>query len=278
MKPFKRVAIIGTGLIGGSIGLALRKSKLERVGFDRPSVLKEALKRGAVDEKAKSLAEAVASADLVILALPVGEILVVLPEIVRQAGAQTIITDTGSTKKEICQLAEALGLKNFVGGHPLAGKEDSGIQNADGRLFSGRNWFLCSKRNSAALVRMKNFAKMLGAKPVVVEPGEHDRILAATSHLPQLVSTILSATVAELLGKEANKIKTFAGSGLYDATRLASSPFSMWGDVFASNREGVFRALKHFADKTSTLADRFSNLKNVQREFEAANKMRAGLE
>lgn len=276
MKPFKRAALIGTGLIGGSIGLALRKSKIKRVGFDKPAVLREALKRRAIDQKAGSIAEAVSAADLVILALPVGEILRVLPEISERVSPVAVITDTGSTKKEICERARELGLKNFVGGHPLAGKAENGIRNAEANLFSGRNWFLSPSRPSTALARMRAFVKSLGAKPFVVEPAEHDRILAATSHLPQLVSTLLAATVAELLS--GRQLKRFAGPGLKDATRLAASAFSVWGDVFASNRAEIGQALERFAQKTAEVSDNFLGSETLKGQFESANKMRRGLE
>lgn len=276
MKPFKRIAILGTGLIGGSIGLALRKCKLERVGFDHPAVLKEALKRKAINRKAKTLAEAVRSADLIVLALPVGDILRVLPYLGDIAPVTAVITDAGSSKKEICKLAKGLGLKNFVGGHPLAGKEKSGIENADEELFAGRNWFLCPNGNAKSLSRLKSFVHLLGAKPVAVEPERHDRILAATSHLPQLVSTILAASVAELLRKETNKIKTFAGSGLKDTTRLAGSPYSVWKDVFATNRSELEDAFQNFKMRLNSLSNLFPE--PLEQEFAIGNRFRKSLE
>lgn len=275
MKGFQRVAIIGTGLIGGSIGLALRKSKIKRIGFDKPVVLRQALKQRAIDEKAESIAETVSDADLVILALPVGEILRVLPEVSERISASAIITDTGSTKKEVYERAGKLGLKNFVGGHPLAGKAENGIRNAEANLFSGRNWFLSPGWNSTALDRVKVFVKLLGANPFVVEPADHDRMMAAASHLPQLVSTLLAATVAELLTD--GELKQFAGPGLKDATRLAASAFSVWGDVFASNREKIGGALERFVQKTVAISDTFLDLENLRDQFESANKMRKGL-
>lgn len=272
MKPFRQVAIIGTGLIGGSIGLALRKKKIVRVGFDRPEALRKALRMRAIDCKAKSLMEAVEGADLVILATPVGEILALLPKLAAMVSPETLITDVGSTKAEICELA-AKGLKNFIGGHPLAGKAERGIENAAGDLFAGKNWFLCQNRNSAAPARLKTFVRLLGARPVVVEPGEHDRMLTATSHLPQMVSTLLAATIAELLGKETKRMPVFAGAGLRDTTRLARSPFSIWGDAFSSNRSELGRALELFAQKAAELADIFPNLDGVKRQFEIANRV-----
>lgn len=277
MKPFQQVAILGTGLIGGSIGLALRKKKNVRVGFDHPGVLRKALKMRAIDRGAKSLQEAVNEADLVILAMPVGEILALLPKLAPLAPSTTVITDVGSTKKEICNLA-AKGLKNFIGGHPLAGKAEGGIESAESNLFVGKNWFLCSNGNSAALARMKSFVRLLGARPVVIEPETHDRMLAATSHLPQLVSTLLAATVAELLESKTNRLQVFAGPGFRDTTRLARSSFSVWGDVFASNRFEVGRALELFAQKTAELSDNFPNLETVGLQFEKANTLVRKLE
>ncbi len=272
MKPFRQAAIVGTGLIGGSIGLAFRKKKITRIGFDRPEILRKALKLGAIDRKAKSLAEAVQGANLVVLAVPVGEILALLPKLAPMVPSETLITDVGSTKGEVCNLAKK-GLKNFIGGHPLAGKAEGGIENADRNLFVGKNWFLCSNGNSAALARTKTFVRLLGARPVVVEPETHDRMLAATSHLPQLVSTLLAATVAELLGGKTNRLQVFAGPGFRDATRLARSPFSVWGNVFSSNRTEVGRALELFSQKAAELSDNFPNLESVERQFEMANRI-----
>lgn len=276
MKPFRQVAILGTGLIGGSIGLALRRKKVFRIGFDRPDVLRKALRKKAIDRGAKSLQEAVKEADLVVLALPVGEILAVLPRLALMVPSKTLVTDVGSTKAEICKLASK-GLKNFIGGHPLAGKAEGGIENAEAGLFTGKNWFLCPNGDSAALVWMKAFARLLGARPIVVDPEKHDRMLAATSHLPQLVSTLLAATIAELLEKETKRMPVFAGAGLRDTTRLARSSFSVWGDVFASNRDELGRALELFAQKTAGISDNFPNLDGVERQFEIANRVARGL-
>lgn len=272
MKPFRRVAILGMGLVGGSIGLALRKKKVLRTGFDRPEVLRKALKMKAIDRGAKSLQEAVKETDLVVLAMPVGAILGLLPKLGPLIPAETLITDVGSTKTEICNLA-LKRLRNFIGGHPLAGKADGGIENAEAGLFSGQNWFLCPNGNSVALTRLKSFIRLLGARPVVVEPEKHDRLLAATSHLPQLVSTLLAATVADLLGGETKGLPVFAGPGLRDTTRLARSPFSVWGGILASNQQEVGKALELFAQKTTELSDNFPSLEGIQRQFEIANRM-----
>ena len=269
MKPFRQVAILGTGLVGGSIGLALRKKKVLRIGFDRPEVLRKALKKKAIDRGAKSLQEVVKGTDLVVLAMPVGEILGLLPKLAGMIPAEALITDTGSTKAEICNLASK-GLRNFIGGHPLAGKAEGGIENAEAGLFAGKTWFLCPNGNSVALTRLKSFIRLLGARPVVVEPEKHDRLLAATSHLPQLVSTLLAATVADLLGGETKKLPVFAGAGLRDTTRIARSPFSVWGGILASNQQEVGRALELFAQKTTGVSDNFPNLDTVKSQFDKA--------
>ncbi|MCI0331257.1 MAG: prephenate dehydrogenase/arogenate dehydrogenase family protein [candidate division Zixibacteria bacterium] len=277
MKPFRQVAIVGTGLVGGSIGLALRNKKIARVGLDRPEVLRKALKFGAIDRKAGNLKEAVDGADLIILATPVGEILDLLPQLAARVPPAALITDVGSTKREICRLAEK-DLKNFIGGHPLAGKEKNGIESADGKLFAGKNWFLCANGNPAALARLKNFVRLLGARPMVVRPEAHDRILAATSHLPQLVSTILAATVVGLLKKETKSIQAFAGTGLRDTTRLAGSRFSVWKDVFATNHLEIERAWNRFAERVTQISDVVSHSRILERRFGEANAFRRRLE
>ncbi len=270
MKPFRQVAIIGTGLIGGSIGLALRKKKITRVGFDRPEVLRKALKPGAIDRKAGNLKEAVDGSDLIILAMPAGEIFDLLPKLARMVQPETLITDVGSSKGKICKLA-AKNLKNFIGGHPLAGKDKSGIENADGGLFIGKSWFLCPNGNPTARARMMSFVRLLGARPFLVEPGRHDRVLAATSHLPQLVSSLLAATIGELLGENGSQVKSYAGAGLKDTVRLAGSPFSVWKDVFATNQLEIERALSRFAGKINRISSAASNSWILERQFEKAN-------
>lgn len=278
MKPFRQVAIIGTGLVGGSIGLALRNKKIARVGLDRPEVLRKAKRAGAIDRSAKNLSEAVAASDFVILAVPVGEILKNIPKVARLAAPSTLITDVGSIKAEICGLAKKLHLDNFIGGHPLAGKEKDGIESADGKLFAGKNWFLCANGNPAALARLKNFVRLLGARPMVVRPEAHDRILAATSHLPQLVSTILAATVVGLLKKETKSIQAFAGTGLRDTTRLAGSRFSVWKDVFATNHLEIERAWNRFEERVTQISDVVSHSRILERRFGEANAFRRRLE
>lgn len=277
MKPIRRVAIIGAGLIGGSVGLALRRRNVIRIGFDRPAVLSKALKMRAIDRKARNLKETVDGADLIILAMPVGEILDLLPKLARMIQPAALITDVGSTKVEICKSAQK-NLKNFIGGHPLAGKEKNGIENAEGNLFAGKNWFLCSNGNPAALAQMKSFVRLLGARPVIVEPEKHDRILAATSHLPQLVSSLLAATVGELLRENGSQVKSYAGAGLKDTVRLAGSPISVWKDIFATNRLEVERAFRRFAMRVNQISPLDSRLKILDRRYAEANAFMGKLE
>ena len=277
MRPFRRIAIIGTGLIGGSIGLALRKKKIVRVGLDRPEVLRKAKQMDAIDQKAKNLNEAVDGSDLVILAMPVGEILDLLPRLASLVPPAILMTDVGSTKAEICRLA-GKKLKNFIGGHPLAGKEKSGIENADSKLFVGKSWFLCPNGGSAAVARMKSFVRLLGARPAIVGPEKHDRILAATSHLPQLVSSLLAATVGELLEETGNRIKSYGGAGLKDTVRLAGSPFLVWKDIVTTNRKELGRALNRFTIRLNQISGFASNPGILERQFEKANTFARKLE
>ena len=277
MSPFRQATIIGVGMIGGSIGLALRKKKIFRVGFDRPEVLRKAFKMGSIDRTAGNLSQAVNGADLVIFAMPVGGILEIIPEAARLA-IPALITDVGSTKVEVCRLAKKRHLNNFIGGHPLAGKEKGGIENANGGLFVGASWFLCPNGNSTSLARMKNFVRLLGARPVVVEPERHDRILAAASHLPQLVSSLLAATVYEFLRNESYSLNAFAGTGLKDSIRLAGSSFSVWKDVFATNHLEIGRALNRFAERVNQISDVAFRSGILKRRFAEANAFMRRLE
>jgi prephenate dehydrogenase len=273
VKSFKHVAIIGTGLIGGSIGLALREKNVFRAGFDRPKVLKKALKSGAVDKAAESLEEAVCSSDLIVLATPVRAILELLPQVAALSPSSAVITDVGGSKREICGVAERNRIGNFIGGHPLAGKERCGIGNAEERLFVRKNWFLCPGKSPSALAGMKNFVETLGAFAVITDPEKHDRILAVTSHLPQLVSTLLAATVEELMAKEIYETDTYAGTGLKDCVRLAASPFSIWKDVLASNKDEVRQALQKFTLRTNRAFARFSQLEELNGTFKKGNRL-----
>jgi prephenate dehydrogenase len=256
--PFRRIAIVGVGLIGGSIGLAVRRSLrgVRVVGIDRRPVLRRARARGALHETTTSLSEGLAGADLVVLALPVDAILRVLPRVARALPPDAILTDVGSTKAAIDRCARRHGLgARFVGGHPMAGSERSGIAHADGRLFAGAPWVLCpsggrtgrrhgsGSRNRAAtrpVRRLSALVSRLGARPALLDPRAHDVIVARLSHLPQLVSVALTNAACS---REARPFLHLAGPALRQMSRLADSPPDLWNGILKSNRRAAARAL-----------------------------------
>jgi len=280
---FKRISIVGLGLIGGSWALALEKRgyAAHRIGFDVPHVLKQAVESGAVHEAAQDVDEAVQDADLVILATPVGKILELLPRLKSSVPSHALITDVGSTKQRILQQAGEwpAGGAMFLGGHPLAGKERSGFQFADAELF--RNACYAIVPSSAADMedaRVKAFVRLvesLGAQPCVMDAAGHDVAVAFLSHMPQLLSTGLAGMVEEKAG-QANLPLHLAGSGFRDLTRLAESPYSMWRDICLTNIENIRSALDAMIQKLDTIKTHLST-RELEREFDQARKLRERL-
>jgi prephenate dehydrogenase len=249
---FSRVAVLGTGLIGGSFALALRPQFPETrvVGWDRAEVLPQALARGAVHEVAGNLEVAVRDADLVYLALPIGATLDLLPAVARWCGPRALVTDACSTKALVCRTAGAhfRGAARFLGGHPMAGKERGGIENASAELFRGAKYALVGNA-AGADERERGFLELLralGAEPVWLSAEEHDRLVALVSHLPQLVAVALAVTVSEHGGAPVHAAD-LAGGGLRDALRLAGSPYGIWRDICLTNREQISAAIEQLA-------------------------------
>jgi prephenate dehydrogenase len=253
--PFRRVAVLGTGLIGGSFALALRKYSPDSmvIGWDKGNVLRHALERGAIHEGAGELAIAVAGADLIYAALPVGQTIELLPEIARLAAPNALVTDACSTKRMVCAVAADSFLEGraaFLGGHPMAGKEISGIAAADPELFRGSKYALIGKRgrdeNGAArdarVARFTAFIEKLGAEPIWLDAESHDRAAAIVSHLPQLLAVALAGVVRDQTDENGLPV-TLAGRGLRDALRLAGSPYSVWRDIILTNSDNLDRVL-----------------------------------
>jgi len=241
---FGRIAIVGLGLIGASIALGIRRADPEVAiaGVDTADVLREAVARGVVDAASEHL-DAVAGADLVILAAPIRQNIELVRLVSRHVSAAAIVTDVGSTKRAVVQAARSLGRSlTFVGGHPLAGAASGGIASASGDLFVGRRWVLTPDGGAPreAADRLCGFVRRLGAAPHVMDAAEHDRVLAFTSHLPQLVATALICTVGEGTGPSGLAL---SGPGLADSTRLAGSPYDIWRDICATNADNIRAAL-----------------------------------
>ncbi|MAL98512.1 MAG: bifunctional prephenate dehydrogenase/3-phosphoshikimate 1-carboxyvinyltransferase [Alteromonadaceae bacterium] len=250
---FERMAVIGMGLIGGSLAQAARSHRLVRhvVGYDRrPSETEQALALGIIDEGAASAADAVANADLVVIAVPVRATESVLRELANKLSPQAVLTDVGSTKQSFVTAVEAVfgGLSSrVIPGHPIAGSEKSGIAASDPALFSRHKVILTPDDNTDpdALTRLCSLWSGCGAKVLQMPVARHDEILAATSHLPHLIAFSLVDTLA---GEDDNKeIFRYAAGGFRDFTRIAASDPVMWRDIFLANRDSVLAALDHFS-------------------------------
>jgi prephenate dehydrogenase len=222
------IAIVGVGLIGGSFALALRKAGFQGkiIGVSSPATVEKALSLHVID-RAVPLSEAAAAADLIYLAQPISRILATLDVLETDA----LVTDAGSTKAVICDRARKL--KRFVGGHPMAGKESRGVENADADLFRGRPYVLTSREPE-----LESWIERIGARLVILDPAQHDAQVAFVSHLPQLLSTTLASV---LDGRE-----QVAGPAASDLTRLALSPYDIWRDILATNAEPIDAALSAF--------------------------------
>jgi prephenate dehydrogenase len=280
---FEKVAIVGLGLIGGSWGLALKKYGLagRRIGFGRASTIARALAVNAIDEGTDNLGKAVRDADLIILAAPVGAILDCIPRLKDMASARALVTDVGSTKRLICERArETFGDELlFLGGHPLAGKERAGVENADATLFTNARYVLTPLgERHLEDPRIKAFVSLvmaIGARPQIMDPALHDRALAFLSHLPQLLSSALASLIAEE-SLEARFPVELAATGFRDVTRLAESPYSVWRDICLTNDENIQQALEAFVEKLEFMKRHLSD-HALEREFQQASKLREKL-
>ncbi len=255
------IAIAGVGLIGGSFALALRTAGFEGriVGVSSPATVSKALSLRVIDE-ALPLAEAAAQADLVYLAQPIQIILETLGPLDGYIRPGTVITDAGSTKTMICErAADAIQKGRFVGGHPMAGKESRGVEVADANLFRGRPYVLTAREPE-----LEKWVEAIGARLVILDPVEHDRLVALVSHLPQLLSTALAGCIGEQPGAA-----RVAGPAASDLTRLALSPYDIWRDIFATNAVSIDAALGTFIAKLEALRVQLRS-PEMERVFEKA--------
>ena len=235
-----RIAVLGVGLIGGSIGLAARaKLDAEVTGFDPDAgLLDRAAQLGAIDSGHGSVAEAAVGAEVVFCAAPVTALPGLAAEALAAAGEDCAVTDVGSVKREVIA---ALGSDSrFIGGHPLAGAETSGVENARADLFEGARWYLTPTPKTGGLLydRVQRAISEIGARPQAIEAETHDRLMASVSHLPHVLANVLVSQAATTLSEEAEHLPE-VGPSFRDATRVAGANPAIWGDIFAGNREAV---------------------------------------
>jgi prephenate dehydrogenase len=281
-----RIAILGTGLLGTSVGLALRGAGFKGtiVGWNRgPEQAQMALKMGAIDSIAGDAMEAARASQVTLLAVPIYASLDFMKKLAGVLGPEQLVTDVGSTKRVISETAARLyntpERAAFLPGHPMAGKERGGAALGDADLFRGAVWLFTDdpgvKRSPqlAALVKdWRDWVTKMGAKTLDLDAARHDELVAWVSHLPQFTATALSALLEEEVG-DAPELKDVGGRALREMTRLGASPFSMWRDIAHTNTEAVERALLALEQRLAYLRE---NLRTpvLRDEFERANKFR----
>ncbi len=262
LEPFfRRVAIVGVGLIGGSIAQAVTR------GWPSSTV---------VPIEAGDALAGVAGADLVILAAPVRANIAILRELPRYLDKGTLVTDVGSTKRGIVAAAEALSLGTFTGGHPMAGGERGGVGHARPDLFAGRQWILTpSPRTGEGIERIEQFIEGIGGVAHVMSPELHDRLVGAVSHLPQLTISALMHVVGTLGGDAGLEL---AGSGLVHSTRLAASPADIWQDIAATNQDHLREGLDALIATLTELRDSLGSGQAIDDVFTSACRWREALD
>jgi prephenate dehydrogenase len=251
-----KIAVLGVGLIGGSIGLAARRRLgAEVVGYGRtPATLARAVELGVLDRGAGSVAEACEGAEIVFCAGPVGALPGQAGEALAASGPETVVSDVGSTKGEL--VAALGGDERFIGGHPLAGAETAGVENARADLFEGARWYLTPTDRSSGLLydRLQRTVSDLGARPQAIDAGAHDRLLATISHLPHVVANALVAEAAAELSRDSERMPE-VGPSFRDTTRVAGSNPAIWADIFASNRGAVADSVEAVARRLGEAAE-----------------------
>ena len=281
----RQITIIGTGLIGGSLGLALKKRKFTGriVGCDREATLEKARNRSAIDEGFANPADAVRGSHVIVLATPVLAIIDLMERLGPALPAKTLLTDVGSTKSSVARQALKVFGKNagkrFLAGHPMAGKELSGVDYADADLFQDAVWFLTPlpgqnlrNLNEGLVAEFAGWIDQIGARIATVPPDEHDRLCAWISHLPQMVSTALAAALVEEYGEEAPLLAA-GGRALREMTRISASPYSMWRDIAITNKKNIEDALLKLEQRLAHIRENLGT-RQLAEEFELAHQLR----
>ena len=280
--PIRQITVIGTGLIGGSFALALKKHGFRGriVGCDRPPVLKQASKAGIFDDAIAHPAEAARGSQVVVLATPVLAILDLIQRLAPSLPPKTLLTDVGSTKAQIVARATAAFGKNaasrFLGGHPMAGKEQSGVEFADADLFQGAVWFITpvggQKTYDGVSGEYLGWLEKIGARVASMDAAEHDELCAWISHLPQMISTALAAALVEEYGADAPLLQA-GGRALREMTRIAGSPYSWWRDVAITNKQNIAGALLKLEQRLAHIRENLDT-RQLEEEFERAHKLK----
>jgi prephenate dehydrogenase len=278
----RQITIIGTGLIGGSLALALRKRKFagKIVGCDREATLEKARKHGVIDRGMSNPADAVRGSQIVVLATPVLAIVDLIERLGPALPAKAVLTDVGSTKAVVVEQAtKVFGKdvgKRFLAGHPMAGKESSGVDYADADLFQKAVWFFTptpgQNLQEGPFADFTEWIDKIGARVAMLPADEHDRLCAWISHVPQMISTALAAALVEEFGEDAPVLPA-GGRALQEMTRIAASPYSMWRDVAISNKKNLSDALWKVEQRLAHIRENLGT-RQLEEEFEQAHQLR----
>ncbi len=278
--PIQQITIVGTGLIGGSLGLALKQSGFAGtiVGCDKRAVLDIAQASGAIDRAEADLERAVVGSDVVVLATPVGCILAQMETLAALLPPTALITDAGSTKQKLVERSRELfgdqAAARFLPGHPMAGKEVGGIENADANLFRDAAWLITPmdppRPPTPLQSEYMDLLQAIGTRVTTMDAERHDRLCAWISHLPQMIATALASALREELGDD-EALSQIGGRALREMTRIAHSPYSMWRDIALTNTQNIDDALQRFEQQLAHLRE---NLRGpaLRELFESANK------
>lgn len=280
--PIHQITILGTGLIGGSFGLALKRQGFggRIVGYDRPGTLEKAIQCGAIDAGSTHPFEATRGSQVVLLAAPVSGIVDLIQRLGPVVPSATLITDVGSTKAAIMAAArKTFGHQTgarFLGGHPMAGKEQSGVEFADPDLFRGAVWFITpvpgQELDYGASGDFLYWVDKMGARVARIDAEEHDHLCAWISHLPQMVSTALAAALVDEYGSDAPLLEA-GGRALREMTRISSSPYSMWRDIAITNKKNIREVLLKLEQHLVHIRENLDS-RELAMEFDQAHSLR----
>jgi prephenate dehydrogenase len=280
--PIRQITIIGAGLIGGSLGLALKKHRFAGriVGCDRAPVLERAQNKSAIDDGRTNPADAVRGSQVVVLATPVSGIIDLIGTLGPALSPKALLTDVGSTKSEILERAKTVFHKNtgsrFLAGHPMAGKEQSGVEFADHDLFQGAAWFVTPVPGQQVYDGLSGeyleWVEKIGARIASIDAIEHDQLCAWISHLPQMISTALAAALVDEYGDDTPLLEA-GGRALREMTRISSSPYSMWRDVALTNKNNIRTALEKLEQHLAHIRENLDT-RELAMEFEQAHRLK----
>ncbi len=279
--PLRQITIIGTGLIGGSLALALKKHKFSGriVGCDRAPVLERAREKGVIDAALTNPADAIQGSSMVVLATPVVAVIDLIERLGPALPAKTLLTDVASTKSEVVARAKKIFGKaagqRFLPGHPMAGKEQSGVEFADPDLFQGAAWFVTPLPGQDVYGGLSGefleWVEKIGARIANVPPQEHDQLCAWISHLPQMISTALAASLVDEFGDA--PLLEAGGRALREMTRISSSPYSMWRDIAITNKKNIADALLKLEQRLAHIRENLDS-RELAAEFERAHELK----